>query len=150
MRTNRRQLARTAGLLAAMVIAAGCGVGPPVPGSQATLCGINHGITFATGKLAISGYLPRLIRQWNTAHPREPVTLIPLPNETDDQHAQLAANLQTKSTCYDVMSLDVIWTAEFAANGWIVPLSPKLFPLRDFLQPAVATARYQGRLYAVP
>jgi len=55
----------------------------------------------------------------------------------------------TAARC-DVMSLDVIWTAEFAANGWIVPLTPKLFPLADFPRPAVATAIYTGRLYAVP
>ena len=48
------------------------------------------------------------------------------------------------------MSLDVVWTAEFAANGWIVPLNPALFPLPEFLPPAVATARYAGRLFAVP
>jgi multiple sugar transport system substrate-binding protein len=62
----------------------------------------------------------------------------------------MVANLQTHSSLYDVMSLDVIWTAEFAANGWIVPLNPGLFPLPDFLPPAVATARYAGRLFAVP
>jgi multiple sugar transport system substrate-binding protein len=139
-----------AALLAVTATAAGCSIAPFPPGSQATLCGTERGITFATGQLDISGYLPGLISEWNAAHPGELVTLIPLPNEADDQHAQLVANLQTKSTCYDVMSLDVIWTAEFAANGSIVPISPKLFPLHDFLQSAVATARYQGRLYAVP
>jgi multiple sugar transport system substrate-binding protein len=119
------------------------------PGAVASLSGIGP-ITFATGKLDTGSYLPGLLAQWNSAHPRQRVTLIPLPDEADDQHAQMVANLQTKSTEYDVMSLDVVWTAEFAANGWIVPLSPKLFPLGGFLLPAVATARYQGRLYAVP
>ncbi len=150
MRPSWHRFSATAALVAATAMASGCGIAPSASGSQATLCGIDRGITFATGKLDIGEYLPGLISQWNAAHPDQPVTLIPLPNEADDQHAQLVANLQTKSTCYDVMSLDVIWTAEFAANGWIVPLNPKLFPLRDFLQPAVATARYQGRLYAVP
>jgi multiple sugar transport system substrate-binding protein len=107
-------------------------------------------ITFATGKLDTSSYLPGLIRLWNAAHPRQRVTLVPLPDEADDQHAQLVANLQTGSSRYDVMSLDVIWTAEFAANSWIVPLNPKLFRLDDLLRPAVATASYQGRLYAAP
>ena len=48
------------------------------------------------------------------------------------------------------MSLDVIWTAEFASSGWITPISSKPFPLSQFLRPAVATATYQGHLYAVP
>jgi multiple sugar transport system substrate-binding protein len=46
--------------------------------------------------------------------------------------------------------MDVIWTAEFASNGWIIPLPESQFPLKDFLKPAVDTAMYQGRLYAVP
>jgi len=144
------------GLIAAVglgvaTLAVGCtpGSGANTTITVASLSSSKGPITFATGALG-TGYLPALLRQWNDAHPRQHVTLILLPNESDDQHAQLVANLQTHSSRYDVMSLDVIWTAEFATNGWIVPLSPRLFPLRDFLLPAVATARYAGKLFAVP
>src|SRR5215831_3884219 len=141
------RLAIVAAVLAAAVALAACA---PVPSAAvASLSGIGP-ITFATGQLDTSSYLPALLAQWNLAHPRQQVTLIKLPNEADDQHAQLVANLQTRSGRYDVMSLDVIWTAEFAANGWIVPINPELFPLADFLRPSVATASYAGRLYAVP
>jgi len=121
----------------------------PAPAAVSSLSGIGP-ITFATGKLDTSSYLPALIRQWNSTHPGQHVTLVPLPDDTDDQLAQLVANLQTKSSLYDVMSLDVIWTAEFAANGWIVPVNPASFRLSGMLAPAVATARYEDRLYAVP
>jgi multiple sugar transport system substrate-binding protein len=146
MRATCSMLAAVAALLA-VTAAAGCS--SPVTPGVASLSGIGP-ITFATGKLDTSSYLPGLIRQWNVAHPRQRVTLIPLPNEADDQHAQLVANLQTASSRYDVMSLDVVWTAEFAANNWIVPLNPRYFRLSDLLRPAVATASYQGRLYAAP
>ncbi len=131
---------------------AGCGPGTPEAGQPVTVASLSGigPITFATGELDTSSYLPALLREWNAAHPRQKVTLIPLPDDSDDQHAQLVANLQTRSSLYDVMSLDVVWTAEFAANGWIVPLSPRLFPLPDFLPPAVATARFEGKLFAVP
>src|SRR5579859_132200 len=112
----------------------GCTAGAGTTATVASLSGIGP-ITFATGELDTGSYLPALLRQWNAAHPRQQVTLIPLPNDADDQHAQLVANLQTRSSLYDVMSLDVVWTAEFAANGWIVPLNPGLFPLREFLPP---------------
>lgn len=141
------RLGTAAAVLAVTVAASGCGGGPT--SAVTSLSGIGP-ITFATGKLDTSSYLPGLLREWDKAHPAQRVTLIKLPDEADDQHAQLVANLQTKSSRYDVMNLDVIWTAEFAANGWIVPLNPRLFPLRAFLPPAVATARYQGRLYGVP
>src|SRR5919206_203115 len=39
------------------------------------------------------------------------------------------------------------WTS---AAGWIRPLPADRFPLSTFLPPVVDTARYDGRLYAVP
>jgi multiple sugar transport system substrate-binding protein len=147
MRTLLARLAMTAALVAATAPAAGCAASAPAAATP--LSGIGP-ITFATGKLDTNSYLPGLIKQWNSAHPGQHVTLIPLPDDTNDQLAQLVANLQTKSSVYDVMNLDVIWTAEFAANGWIAPLNPKSFPTGGMLAPAVATARYGGQLYAVP
>ena len=143
-----RGLAAAAALAAAITLAAGCGpIGTPVPAS-ALLSGIGS-ITFATGRVD-TGYLTGLIARWNAAHPRQRVTLIQLPDDANDQLSQLVTNLQARSDVYDVMNLDVIWTAQFAANGWIVPIDRRLIPLGGFLPPAVATASYDGRLYAVP
>jgi len=131
-------------------VAAGCAVVPSASaaGGAASLSGVGP-ITFATGKVD-TGYLKQLTAEWNAAHPRQKVTVIYLPDDADDQYAQLVTNLQAHSSVYDVMSLDVIWTAEFASSGWITPISSRLFKLSQFLRPAVATATYQGRLYAVP
>jgi multiple sugar transport system substrate-binding protein len=106
-------------------------------------------ITFAIGQ-DNSGWLQGVITGWNQGHPSQKVTLLLLPRASNGQLAQLVANLQAKSDLYDVIDMDVIWTAEFASNGWIIPLPQSQFPLGDFLKPAVDTARYQGRLYAVP
>jgi multiple sugar transport system substrate-binding protein len=148
----RLRLPGTALLALAAVLVAGCGLigasaapAGPVPSMSGT-----GPITFATGKLDTSSYLPGLISEWNRAHPGQRVSLIQLPDDSDDQLAQLAANLQAHSNVYDVMSLDVIWTAQFAANGWIIPLNASQFPLGDFLSPAVDTAMYQGHLWAIP
>jgi len=152
--TARRRPAvpRLTAALAACLLAAGCAAAAaPRAGADPTQASISGTgpITFATGKLD-TGYLPGLVRQWNAAHPRQRVTVIYLPDDSDEQHAQLAANLQARSSVYDVMSLDVVWTAEFAANGWISPVSPRNVPLGDFLRPAVETATYDGKLWAVP
>jgi multiple sugar transport system substrate-binding protein len=106
-------------------------------------------ITFAIGSDDISWLTPEL-KAWNASHPGQRVTPLYLPEAANDQLAQLVANLQAKSDAYDVMDLDVVWMAEFASAGWIIPLPASKFPLQDFLRPAVATAMYQGRLYAVP
>ena len=106
-------------------------------------------ITFAIGK-DNPGWLQGVITGWNQQNPNQKVTLLLLPEASNDQLAQLVANLQAKSDEYDVIDMDVIWTAEFASNGWIIPLPQGQFPLGHFLKPAVDTAMYQGRLYAVP
>ncbi len=106
-------------------------------------------ISFATGQVD-TGYLQPLVGQWNARHPAQRVTPVYLPDDANDQYAQLVANLQAHSSVYDVMSLDVIWTAEFASNGWITPLDDGVIPAGQFLRPAVETATYEGHLYAVP
>lgn len=145
----RRAIPGIAVLAAGLLYLTGCTAGgAPAGGPAPSADGIGP-ITFAIGK-DNSGWLPGVITGWNTDHPGQKVTLLLLPEAANDQLAQLVANLQAKSDLYDVMDLDVIWTAEFASNGWIIPLPQGQFPLGDFLKPAVDTAMYQGRLYAVP
>lgn len=136
-------------ILAGVLLATGCG-GPGNTGTLTTASLSGQGpITFVTGA-DTSGYLRSLLDRWNAAHPGERVTLVQLPVDADDQHAQMVANLQARNGLYDVLNMDVIWTPEFASAGWIVPLNPNVLPLRQFLQPAVDTARWDGRLWAAP
>jgi multiple sugar transport system substrate-binding protein len=128
--------------------AAGCTSGAS-PGGSAPSTNEIGPITLAIGK-DNSGWVQGVITGWNKRYPNQKVTLLMLPEASNDQLAQLVANLQAKSDEYDVIDMDVIWTAEFASNGWIIPLPESQFPLKDFLKPAVDTAMYQGRLYAVP
>ena len=136
-------------VVAGLLLTAGCTSGDAASsGSAPSTDGIGP-ITFAIGK-DNSGWLQGVITGWNQQNPSQQVTLLLLPEASNDQLAQLVANLQAKSDEYDVIDMDVIWTAEFASNGWIIPLPQSQFPLGDFLKPAVDTAMYQGRLYAVP
>ena len=145
----RRAMPGIAILATGLMLLAGCTAdGASSSGSAPSTNGIGP-ITFAIGK-DNSGWLQGVITGWNQGHPSQKVTLLLLPQASNGQLAQLVANLQAKSDLYDVIDMDVIWTAEFASNGWIIPLPQSQFPLGDFLKPAVDTARYQGRLYAVP
>ena len=145
----RRAMPGIAVVAAGLLLAAGCASGgTPAGGSAPSDNGIGP-ITFAIGK-DNPGWLQGVITGWNKENPGQKVTLLLLPEASNDQLAQLVANLQAKSDEYDVIDMDVIWTAEFASNGWIIPLPESQFPLGDFLKPAVDTAMYQGRLYAVP
>jgi multiple sugar transport system substrate-binding protein len=82
-------------------------------------------ITFVTGKDR-SGHLQKQVDGWNAEHPKEQVRVIELPDEPNDQRQQMIQNATTKSDAYSVLNLDVVWTAEFAANRWLteLPMAP--------------------------
>jgi multiple sugar transport system substrate-binding protein len=106
-------------------------------------------ITLATGK-DTSGYLQSALDKWNSAHPNEKATLIELPESADQQRQQMIQNAQTKSDAYTVLVTDVVWTSEFAANGWIEALPADQFATDKMLKGAVDTAKYFNKLYAAP
>jgi multiple sugar transport system substrate-binding protein len=145
----RRAMPGIAVVAAGLLLAAGCSSGSTSSGEPAPATNGIGPITLAIGK-DNPGWLQGVITGWNKQNPNQKVTLLLLPEASNDQLAQLVANLQAKSDEYDVIDMDVIWTAEFASNGWIIPLPESQFPLGNFLKPAVDTAMYQGRLYAVP
>jgi multiple sugar transport system substrate-binding protein len=106
-------------------------------------------ITLATGK-DTSGYLQSALDTWNKDHPSETVRLIELPESADQQRQQMIQNAQTKSDAYTIINVDVVWTAEFAANGWIEQLPEDQFALDKLLKGPAATAKYFNKLYAAP
>ena len=140
-------------IAATVTLAAACGgSGSSDKGGSGAASGELTGrgpITLALGK-DTSGNAQKLADGWNAQHPKEPVRLIELPEDADSQRQQMVQNAQTKSDAYTVLNLDVVWTAEFAANRWVTPLPKTQFDLSKFLPPTVNTATYVNNLYAVP
>lgn len=107
-------------------------------------------ITFAMGKNDTDKLRP-IIEKWNKEHPEEQVKLQELAGEADAQRDTLVQSLQAGSKDIDVMALDVVWTAQFAANGWLAPLTGELETKTDDLLPAtVKSATYNNTLFALP
>lgn len=81
---------------------------------------------------------------------------VSLPRGTDDQRIQLARRLSANDHAIDIIAMDVIWTAEFAEAGWVLPLSDD--PARraeadartDTLPGPLSTATWRHRLYGAP
>lgn len=95
----------------------------------------------------------RQIRQFNQQHEGDiRVEFRQAPTDTGQYYEQLRTEFQAGSGGADVISGDVIWSAQFAARGWVRDLSG-LFTrdLREGYRPAtVASSTYQGKVYAVP
>ncbi|MFE5934902.1 ABC transporter substrate-binding protein [Streptomyces sp. NPDC056470] len=136
------------GLLALAVVLTGY-VAAGVPSGGAEPGGGRGPMTLATAG-DLTGYLGPVLEGWNRAHPAEKVTLVELPDSADETRAQMITDLRSGEGRFDLLNIDVAWTSEFAAAGWIAPLERGRFPLESFLPPVVDTATYDGGLYAVP
>src|ERR1700757_681303 len=81
---------------------------------------------------------------------------VSLPRAPGEQRLQLARRLSARDRGLDVMSLDVVWTAEFAEAGWALPLSDDPAGLAeadaivDTLPGPLATARWKHQFYGAP
>ena len=145
--------AATAGILALTLSACGGGGGGGTTGGgsdvEANLDGRGP-ITYVQGK-DNSNVVRPLLEKWNAAHPEEKVTFKEQTDQADQQHDDLVQNYQAKNANYDVASVDVVWTAEFAAKGWLQPLKDGMaVDTASMLKPTVEAGSYKGTLYAAP
>ena len=142
----------TAGVLALTLSACGGGGGGGTTAGGDAEQGLDGRgpITYVQGK-DNSNVVRPLIEKWNAAHPDEKVTFKEQTDQADQQHDDLVQNFQAKNANYDVVSVDVVWTAEFAAKGWLQPLKDKMaLDTSAMLKPTVESASYKGTLYAAP
>jgi multiple sugar transport system substrate-binding protein len=75
-----------------------------------------------------------------------------LSTSSDQQRVSLVRRLAAKDSSIDILAMDVDWTAEFATAKWIRPWPAALaqrVTSGDLAGP-VATATWQGQLYAAP
>jgi multiple sugar transport system substrate-binding protein len=149
---RRNGLMATLAAVAAVVLLAGCGGG----GGSSSGSGSDKGltgrgpITYVAGKDNNNVVRPT-VEKWNAAHPNEKVTFKEQTDQADQQHDDLVQHFQSKDENYDVVSVDVIWTAEFAAKGWLQPLKDQLAIDTSKMLPAtVKTGTYNNTLFAVP
>jgi multiple sugar transport system substrate-binding protein len=156
MKTRKFLLpAATAGILALTLSACGGGGGGTTGGgggnsdADANLDGRGP-ITYVQGK-DNSNVVRPLVDKWNAAHADQKVTFKEQTDQADQQHDDLVQHFQAKATDYDVVDVDVVWTAEFAAKGWLQPLKDKTaLDTSAMLKPTVDSATYKGTLYAAP
>jgi len=155
--TRRVRRAALGGLaISALFVAAACGGGGGSSsgggggGSAAAVDFSKKGpIEYWAGK-DTSGQTKKLISKWNSDHPDQVVTFHELPDNADQQRQQMIQNSQIKNTKMAIVSVDVVWTIEFAANGYLVALPADQFPTDGFLKPTVDAATYFNKLYAMP
>ena len=80
------------------------------------------------------------------------VSVVPLPADADQQREQLVRRLAAGDKAIDIIGMDVIWTAEFARAGWILPWNGDVADQARAgrLRASLESATYQNQLWAAP
>lgn len=128
--------------MVALVLAAACGrrdaAGPVV-------------VTFPGSAVGGEAAVLRVqLERFMAAHPGIRVVQRSTPDAADQRHQLYVQWLSAQAGSPDILQLDVIWTPEFAAAGWILPLD-RFHPDTGAFFPATLVAnRWRGRLFALP
>lgn len=78
------------------------------------------------------------------------VEIRPTPDSADQRHQLYVQWLNAHSADPDVLQLDVVWTPEFAAAGWLLPLDRFTPGTADFFPAAIAANTWDGMLFGLP
>ena len=128
------------------LVTAGCAAAPD--------SGRGTELVWAVGGIgaADAGPASTIAARWNERHPAGPrVRVEEMPESSDDQRQLLALELNARLGNFDIIDLDVIRTAEFAQNGWLVDLEELRSDIeRVSLPVTVQTAVWDGKLWTAP
>jgi multiple sugar transport system substrate-binding protein len=77
--------------------------------------------------------------------------VVEFPASADEQRTQFVQRQEAKAADCDVFRSDVIWTAEFASQGWLYDLTPYVESIKDrFIEAPLETATYDGKIWGSP
>ncbi|MGE0593878.1 MAG: ABC transporter substrate-binding protein [Vicinamibacterales bacterium] len=125
-------------LVLSLVVVACTGDAPPV-------------LTFSGSALGVEAEVVRAqLQRFAARHPGTTVEIRTTPDAADQRHQLYVQWLNGGATEPDVLQLDTIWPAEFAAAGWIHPLASFAPDTTAFFPAAVAAGQWEERLYALP
>jgi multiple sugar transport system substrate-binding protein len=88
--------------------------------------------------------------RFRAGHPELAVEVRVTPDAADLRHQLYVQWLNARVSEPDVLQLDVVLTAEFAAAGWILPLDLSASDAAAFFPAAVDAHRWRDRIYALP
>jgi multiple sugar transport system substrate-binding protein len=93
-----------------------------------------------------------MIQEFEQTHPGIKINLIAGPNATNLIEDLYTSAFILGDSPYDLINMDVVWSAKFAAAGWLLDLNNRLnsIDLGDFSPVDMAAGYYEGKLYRVP
>lgn len=146
---NRKRMIAVPAVLAILAAAVGTGCG--VVGSEETASGARAVNWYAFNEPG--GAYEQSIAECNKqADGRYRINYVRLPTDANQQRELVVRRLAAEDETVDLLNMDVIWTAEFAEAGWIVPWTGERRRVAEQgrLEGPLETVRYDGRVWAIP
>ena len=110
-------------------------------------------IVYSRGKDVTKG-TEETVKAFEKAHPNIKVKFREMPADTGQQHDAYVTAFNAKSSEIDVIDMDVIWPAEFAQAGYVLPLDRFIekdgIDLSEYNKGAISAAQFNGKQWAIP
>ena len=107
-------------------------------------------VTYCTGK-DTSGDLVEGVKEFNEANPDLNAKLLEFPESADEQRNQFIQRQRAKSADCDAFESDVVWTAEFASQKWLLDVTPYIEKRKaEFVPSTLSSVDYEGKIWGVP
>jgi trehalose/maltose transport system substrate-binding protein len=109
-------------------------------------------VTFCLGK-DTSGNQTAAVKKFNAQFKAQGLSakLLEFPTSADEQRNQFVQRQEAKSSECDVFFSDVIWTAEFAAQKWLLDMTDTVNERKsEFVPSTLETIHYDNKYWGVP
>jgi multiple sugar transport system substrate-binding protein len=152
-----RHLTMAAAVMAASLLLSGCGGGAATQGAEKAAAADPASAANASGNLNIcggkdaSGVYKGTADAFTKANPGITAKFTEIGATTDEARTQAVQRLEGKSTECDIFLLDVIWTSEFASQGWLLDQTKLVEANKDRLIPStLETTKFQDKYRGSP
>jgi multiple sugar transport system substrate-binding protein len=117
----------------------------------AAMSNASGNVTYCSGK-DTSGDLIEGVEEFNKLQAGKiTAKLVEFPESADEQRNQFIQRQRAKSSECDVFEADVIWTAEFASQGWLQEMTSYVASRKsEFIPSTFETVTYDGKQWGVP
>jgi multiple sugar transport system substrate-binding protein len=107
-------------------------------------------VTVCMGK-DTGGDVTTAVKEFNAQKNGVTVDLLEFSTSADEQRTQFVQRQEAKSGECDVFSSDVIWTAEFASQKWLMDMTPYVETRKDeLIEATLETVTYDGKQWGMP
>src|SRR3977135_2537766 len=108
-------------------------------------------LTFSGSALGAEGTLvAKQLKRFMELNPGVRVELQRTPDDASQRHQLYVQWLNARVGNPSILQLDVVWTPEFAAAGWVLPRAPSSPARAEFFPATIVANTWAGKLYALP